>query len=145
VSGHCCTSTTAAAACGYDQRIEAFGRPGCCTRAIRRATSVLPGAPSTPACDPILHFFLERYRQAYESELNAFVAALEEGRPMTQDFSDGLAALQLASSRREHAHRLGGGPAGGRAAAAASQGAPTPTTGSATTAATMIAPLTISW
>ena len=87
---------------GYDQRIEAFGAAGMLQAGNQRATSVAAwSAESTAARDPVLNFFLERYRQAYESELNAFVAALEEGRPMSPDFSDGLAALQLAEAAEE--------------------------------------------
>ena len=87
---------------GYDQRVEAFGSTGMLQAGNQRATSVEAwGAERTAARDPIMDFFLERYRQAYESELNAFVAALEEGRPMSPDFADGLAALQLAQAAEE--------------------------------------------
>lgn len=87
---------------GYDQRVEAFGAKGMLQAGNQRATSVEAwSAERTAARDPVMDFFLERYRQAYESELNAFVAALEEGRPMSPDFSDGLAALQLAEAAEE--------------------------------------------
>jgi len=87
---------------GYDQRVEAFGSTGMLQAGNLRATSVEAwSAERTAARDPVLNFFLERYRQAYESELNAFVSALEEGRPMSPDFSDGLAALQLAEAAEE--------------------------------------------
>ena len=66
------------------------------------ATSVESwSAQHTAARDPVLNFFIERYRQAYESELNSFVASLQEGRPMSPDFADGLEALQLAAAAGE--------------------------------------------
>ena len=39
--------------------------------------------------------------QAYEAEMDAFVTSLEEGRPMSPDFSDGLEALRLAVAAGE--------------------------------------------
>ena len=87
---------------GYDQRIEVFGSEGMLQAANQRPTTVESwSAEHTTARDPVLDFFLERYRQAYESELNAFVAAFEEGRPMSPDFTDGLAALRLAEAAEE--------------------------------------------
>jgi myo-inositol 2-dehydrogenase / D-chiro-inositol 1-dehydrogenase len=82
---------------GYDQRIEAFGSGGMLQAGNRRATSVESWtAERTAARDVVLHSFIERYRQAYEAELDAFVSALEEGRPMSPDFADGVEALRLA-------------------------------------------------
>ena len=42
---------------------------------IRRWSSA-----ATDAREPLLNFFLERYQQAYKSELDAFVDALVEGK-----------------------------------------------------------------
>jgi myo-inositol 2-dehydrogenase/D-chiro-inositol 1-dehydrogenase len=82
---------------GYDQRIELFGAAGMLRAGNQRATSVdLWDARGTAARNPVLNFFIERYAAAYEAELDAFVAALEQGHPMSPDFSDGLAALRLA-------------------------------------------------
>ena len=87
---------------GYDQRIEVFGASGMLQAANRRATSVEhSGEKYTGARDPALNFFLERYAEAYRAELDAFVSAVEEGRPMSPDFSDGLAALRLAVCAEE--------------------------------------------
>jgi len=87
---------------GYDQRIEAFGASGMLQAGNQYTTSVESwSAERTAARDRVLEFFIERYRQAYESELNSFVASLEEGRPMSPDFADGLAALRLAVAAEE--------------------------------------------
>ncbi|TLZ22417.1 MAG: hypothetical protein E6K34_02580 [Gammaproteobacteria bacterium] len=58
-------------------------------------------AERTGAREPTLNFFIERYREAYTSEVDAFVSSLEEGRPMSPDFADGLAALRLAVAAEE--------------------------------------------
>ena len=82
---------------GYDQRIEVFGASGMLHAANQRATSVEhSGAEYMAARDPALNFFIERYAEAYRAELDAFVKSVEEDRPMSPDFADGLEALRLA-------------------------------------------------
>ena len=84
---------------GYDQRIEVFGSGGMLLAGNRRATSVESWvAGRTAARDGVLHSFIERYAQAYEAELDAFVSCLEEGRAMSPDFADGVEALRLAAA-----------------------------------------------
>lgn len=98
---------------GYDQRIEAFGAAGMLRAENQHPTSVeSSSAAHTGARDPVLNFFIERYAQAYQAELDSFISSVEEGREMSPDFADGLAALQLAdaaerSFRRREVVRLG--------------------------------------
>jgi myo-inositol 2-dehydrogenase / D-chiro-inositol 1-dehydrogenase len=87
---------------GYDQRIEAFGSDGMLQAGNRRATSVESwSGERTAARDVLLYSFIERYAQAYEAELDTFISALEEGRAMSPDFSDGVEALRLAVAAEE--------------------------------------------
>jgi myo-inositol 2-dehydrogenase/D-chiro-inositol 1-dehydrogenase len=87
---------------GYDQRIEVFGSGGMLLAGNRRATAVESwSAQRTAAQDPVLDFFLERYAQAYEAELEAFVSALEQDAAVSPDFGDGLEALRLAAAAAE--------------------------------------------
>lgn len=87
---------------GYDQRIEVFGAAGMLQAGNRHATTVeASNAERSAARDPVLHFFLERYSEAYRLELDAFVTAAEEGRPMSPDLSDGIEALNLAVAAAE--------------------------------------------
>jgi len=87
---------------GYDQRIEIFGSAGMLQAGNRRATSVEAwSGERTAAQDALLHSFIERYAAAYESELDAFLSALAQGRPMSPDFSDGVEALRLALAAEE--------------------------------------------
>ncbi|WP_372028400.1 inositol 2-dehydrogenase [Pseudomonas kurunegalensis] len=82
---------------GYDQRVEVFGSKGMLTQDnLRPSTLRLSNAEFTDAREPLLNFFLERYQQAYKSELDAFINALanESALPVTP--FDGLRALQLA-------------------------------------------------
>ena len=87
---------------GYDQRIEVFGALGMLQAGNRHATSVEAwSAERTGARDRVLDFFIERYREAYRAELDAFLTAVEDGIAPRPDFSDGLEALQLATAASE--------------------------------------------
>ena len=87
---------------GYDQRIEAFGAGGMLQAGNRHETSVAAwNAERTAGRDAVLHSFIERYAQAYEAEMDAFVAALAEGAPVSPDFTDGVEALRLAVAAGE--------------------------------------------
>jgi myo-inositol 2-dehydrogenase/D-chiro-inositol 1-dehydrogenase len=87
---------------GYDQRVELFGTAGMLKAGNHRDTSVEAWSRDrTAASDPIQHFFIERYRAAYDAELSAFVAAVENGSAISPGFSDGLAALELAAAAEE--------------------------------------------
>ncbi|HUL47665.1 MAG TPA: Gfo/Idh/MocA family oxidoreductase [Steroidobacteraceae bacterium] len=87
---------------GYDQRIEAFGAGGMLQAGNRHETSVAAwNAERTTARDVVLHSFIERYAQAYEAEMDVFVAAIAEGQPLGPDFTDGVEALRLAVAAGE--------------------------------------------
>ncbi|WP_432562424.1 Gfo/Idh/MocA family protein [Kineococcus sp. SYSU DK003] len=84
---------------GYDQRLEAFGPGGALevgnvTPTLVRASS----AASSSTGEPYRRFFLERYREAYELELAAFVATVRGEDAGSPGFEDGRAALLLADA-----------------------------------------------
>ena len=87
---------------GYDQRVEAFGSAGMVQSDNLRASSLTrSGALATDAKEPLLNFFIDRYRQAYRDELAEFVEVVESGRPPTAGFEDGRCALILANAAWE--------------------------------------------
>jgi myo-inositol 2-dehydrogenase/D-chiro-inositol 1-dehydrogenase len=87
---------------GYDQRLEAFGAGGMLQAGNRHETSVSSwNSERTAGRDAVLHSFIERYAQAYAAEMDAFVDALAEGRPVSPDFADGVEALRLAVAAGE--------------------------------------------
>jgi myo-inositol 2-dehydrogenase / D-chiro-inositol 1-dehydrogenase len=87
---------------GYDQRIEVFGSKGMLQAGNQRATSVeLWDAGHTAAKDVVLDFFIQRYRQAYEAEIDFFIAALENGGSVSPTFADGVAAQRIAMAAEE--------------------------------------------
>ncbi|NBZ89337.1 inositol 2-dehydrogenase [Stagnihabitans tardus] len=84
---------------GYDQRVEAFGSAGMAISENRRPHAMrLTGAATTDAAAPLLDFFIERYREAFDAEIDAFVTAIESGSAPEVGFEDGVQALVLAEA-----------------------------------------------
>ncbi|MFK4440623.1 myo-inositol 2-dehydrogenase/D-chiro-inositol 1-dehydrogenase [Caballeronia udeis] len=82
---------------GYDQRFEIFGSRGMLLNENLRPTTVRRyTSEQTESRQPLLNFFLERYADAYRAELEAFLTALRDGRPMPVTPKDGRQALKLA-------------------------------------------------
>jgi myo-inositol 2-dehydrogenase/D-chiro-inositol 1-dehydrogenase len=88
---------------GYDQRIEVHGSLGLLAAGNRHATTVTRATAAGYAVDPALPFFLERYAEAYRNELNAFIAAVLDGKPISPTGEDGLKAQRLADAATESA------------------------------------------
>jgi len=102
-TGALCTITNSRTCVfGYDQRLEAFGDTGMLEAANQTSSSVRAySATATEQAEPYLHFFLERYREAYLAELDEFVRAVREDRTPSPGFTDGRAALVLAEAAVE--------------------------------------------
>lgn len=84
---------------GYDQRVELFGSKGMVISENHRnnlMTKHVAGATNVSA--PLQHFFIERYTQAFNEEINLFVDAVEHGKPVPVGFEDGRLALVLADA-----------------------------------------------
>jgi myo-inositol 2-dehydrogenase/D-chiro-inositol 1-dehydrogenase len=89
---------------GYDQRVEAFGSKGMVqSDNLRASTLCRYDARSTDVKEPLLHFFIDRYRQAYVDELSDFIDAVAKHRAPSVDFEDGRLALILADAALESA------------------------------------------
>lgn len=94
----CQISNSRRAVYGYDQRIEVHGAKG-----MLRAENVLVNTveAATEAGfkrAPTMHFFLERYEQAYIAEIAQFVKALASGQDPKPTIHDGLRAQLLADA-----------------------------------------------
>ncbi|HEX6412788.1 MAG TPA: inositol 2-dehydrogenase [Burkholderiales bacterium] len=86
------------AAYGYDQRIEVFGAKGLLRAENVGETTLEHFHAKGTARDQPLHFFLERYADAYRAELAAFLHALQNQQPMPVGAKDGRLALVLAEA-----------------------------------------------
>jgi myo-inositol 2-dehydrogenase/D-chiro-inositol 1-dehydrogenase len=86
---------------GYDQRIEVHGSKGMLRAGNIHNTTVEAATADGFHEDPILHFFTERYGQAYSSEVLSFIDAVTNGTPVTPSGHDGLQAQKLADAATE--------------------------------------------
>lgn len=86
------------AAYGYDQRVEVHGSRGRLIAGNRVPTTVEQADAAAVATEKPLHFFLERYADAYRIELAAFVDAVADGTPVPVGPEDGRQALVLAEA-----------------------------------------------
>ena len=95
------------AAYGYDQRVEVFGSRGMVRSDNLRPTAILKSNDATTdARDLLLHFFIERYAQAYVNELDDFIGAVVSKRQPSVGADDGRRALLLANAALT-SHRSG--------------------------------------
>ena len=88
---------------GYDQRIEVHGSGGLLRAHNQHATTVEKATGDGFASDPALHFFLQRYADAYRAEMDTFVTGVTEGKPLAPTGEDGLKALLLADAAEKSA------------------------------------------
>lgn len=87
---------------GYDQRIEAFAQSG-----MLQSTNPLPHSVSTSKAEgthnmsQLNPFFIERYEQAYQIQLESFIDSLINNTPPSPSFTDGLYAQILADAAQK--------------------------------------------
>ena len=80
---------------GYDLRIEVHGERGKLVTEAERATQVWKYSEAGIQGDYV-YYFLERFRDAYRAEVQAFVDAVRAGEKPTPGAEDAVAALRLA-------------------------------------------------
>src|SRR4029079_1095880 len=84
---------------GYDQRLEAFGSKGMITSENLRKTNLRRSTgEATDQAAPLLHFFIDRYFEAYRRELEDFIETVQSGGEPAVGFEDGRRAQILAEA-----------------------------------------------
>ncbi|MEI3612893.1 inositol 2-dehydrogenase [Pseudogracilibacillus sp. SO30301A] len=86
---------------GYDQRVEVFGDKGNLTCENDRPTTVELSTSDGVHKDKLKHFFLERYKDAYITETQAFIDSIQNGTPLLCDGNDGLRAEIIAKAAKQ--------------------------------------------
>jgi myo-inositol 2-dehydrogenase/D-chiro-inositol 1-dehydrogenase len=94
----CQINTSRRAAYGYDQRFEVLGSGGMLQAGNHVPTEVIASTSTAVTRDLPEHFFLERYRAAYASEMAHFFAVLAGKAELRTTIDDGLKALELAEA-----------------------------------------------
>ena len=97
----CQISNSRRATYGYDQRIEVHGSKGMIRGENVLENTVQMATEAGFATAPTMHFFLERYEQAYALEMVHFVQAVGKGGPVTPSIEDGLRAQLIADAATE--------------------------------------------
>lgn len=96
----CVIDNSRQAVYGYDQRVEVLGSKGQLTCDNDRPTSVEISTEDGTKLDPLKHFFLERYKDAYIVELQSFVNAIINDEKLQCDGNDGLQAELIARAAK---------------------------------------------
>ncbi|MDR2094291.1 MAG: inositol 2-dehydrogenase [Treponema sp.] len=90
---------------GYDQRVEVFGSGGAAIADNDLPNTVKISSASGVTGEKPLYFFLERYKDAFINEINAFAEAVLQDKPVPVSGEDGLedmyAALAAGLSLKE--------------------------------------------
>ncbi|MFP3489692.1 inositol 2-dehydrogenase, partial [Staphylococcus sp. SIMBA_130] len=84
------------AAYGYDQRLEAFGSKGSANVKNETESRVEFLSKDGAKEDKPLHFFLERYNNAYIKEVTEFFEAITNDTEVSCTFKDGIMAQRIA-------------------------------------------------
>lgn len=83
------------AAYGYDQRVEVFGSKGMvkAENNLHDSHQLFTSQGSQGSLP--LHFFLERYAEAYKNEMSDYIKSLENGSETPATGNDGLQSLKI--------------------------------------------------
>ena len=86
---------------GYDQRVEVFGAKGTAMADNNTPTSIVVLNESGTIRDKPFYFFLERYKTAFVTEMQAFVNAVRNDEPTKVSGKDGLVPVLIALAAQE--------------------------------------------
>ena len=86
---------------GYDQRIEVFGSKGSVVVENKTPTEVTIHSADAIQSDKPLHFFLERYQEAYLAEMNQFITCVLEDKKPPVGGVDGKISVAMGYAAME--------------------------------------------
>ena len=89
------------AAYGYDQRIEVFGSEGSVVVENKTPTEVTLHSAESIQSDKPLHFFLERYQEAYLAEMDHFITCILEDKKPCVGGLDGKISVAMGYAALE--------------------------------------------
>ena len=87
---------------GYDQRVELFGSKGMIISENKRKNEIsFYSNSSTSSKSPLMHFFTERYKDAYKNQLYDFSKFIKKGVKPLAEFEEGRRALIMANAAKK--------------------------------------------
>ncbi len=90
---------------GYDQRIEVFGSRGSITAGNRTATHTTLTTAEGVVADKPLYFFLERYQESFQVEMEEFIRSVRDDQPPAVGGWDGLVSILIGLAAQESMER----------------------------------------
>ena len=95
---HCVITNSRHCSFGYDQRVEIFGSKGMIISDNKREFETkLYNKTSTNMKNPLMYFFIERYKEAYKLQLDDLAKLVKQNKKPLADFEDGRKSLMLAN------------------------------------------------
>ena len=86
---------------GYDQRTEVFGSKGCAVVSNDTPNSAVLTTAEGVISEKPVWFFLERYNQAFISEMETFIAAINGKGEVPVNGLDGLESVRIAMAAKK--------------------------------------------
>jgi len=86
---------------GYDQRVEVFGSEGAISADNNKPTNTMLSNKQGVMSDKPLYFFLERYRESYLAELQAFYDCVVNDTPPLVSGKDGLYSVVIGLAAQQ--------------------------------------------
>ncbi len=86
---------------GYDQRVEILGSKGAISTGNCYPNQAILSTAAAIQRDLPLNFFMERYTESFVSELQAFVNAVREDKPVLVNGMDGRIAVLMGLAARK--------------------------------------------
>jgi len=84
---------------GYDQRVELFGKKGMLISGNQKNNATeLFNSNQSHSQKPFLNFFIERYKEAYNLQLNDLISLHKKRAKPRSTFEDGYLALKIANA-----------------------------------------------
>ena len=84
---------------GYDQRVELFGKKGMLLSGNQKITGTeIFNSSQTHSQKPFFNFFIDRYKEAYNLQLNELISLHKKKLKPRSTFTDGYLALKIANA-----------------------------------------------
>jgi myo-inositol 2-dehydrogenase / D-chiro-inositol 1-dehydrogenase len=86
---------------GYDQRAEVFGSKGCIMAGNNKPDSTELSTSQNVSTSLPLFFFMQRYTEAYVTEMKDFIAAITENKPIAVTGQDGRRPVVMGQAAKK--------------------------------------------
>ena len=86
---------------GFDQRVEVFGSKGSMSTENRTHFQTVLKTSQGVMSDKPMDFFLERYKESYQAEIDEFIGVIREDRPIPVSGRDGIISVLIGLAAKQ--------------------------------------------